>query len=96
VRSGEKKENLLFEAIRGGNLEILQLLLKIKPDLVNDKNSDGETALFETVRSEQSAAATTLLKNGADREVKNNKGQRAIDLTDPKTDSKIISVLKNK
>ena len=96
VRSGQKKENLLFEAIRGGNLEILPQIIKIKPALVNDKNSDGETALFESVRSEQSAAAAILLKNGADREVKNNKGQRAIDLADPKTDTKIISVFKSK
>jgi ankyrin repeat protein len=96
VRSGEKKENLLFEAIRGGNLEILPQIIKMKPNLVNDKNSDGETALFETVRSEQSAAAAILLKNGGDREVTNNKGQRAIDLVDPKTDTKLISVLKSK
>ena len=94
LKFGEKKENLLFEAIRAGALEILPVILKSKPSIVNDKNVDGESALFEAVRSEQSQAAVLLLKSGADRDIRNNSGLRAIDLADPKIDTKIIAVLK--
>lgn len=93
-RDGEKKQTVLFEAVRLGHAEIISLLVKKDPKLVNVTDTDGETALFEAVRSAQSTAVTALLSAGADRKIKNKKGQVALDLAQPKSDQKIIEAFK--
>lgn len=86
----------LFEAAKIGSVKTIQLLLEKKPTLLNDKNNDGETVLFEAVRSSQSQIVEALLKNGADKNLKNKKGQLAVNLADPKSDKKIIELLSAK
>lgn len=94
LRTGEKKQSVLFEAVRLGHSEIIELLIKKDSALIDAKDSEGETALFEAVRSAQSTAVRTLLAAGADAQIKNKKNQRAVDLANPKTDQKMIEAFK--
>lgn len=90
---GEKKESLVFETVRLGQNEVLRRILSKAPSLAQRTNEDGETALFEAVRSAQSESAKILLEKGADKSVRDKKGRKAVDLTDPKTDSALIRIL---
>ncbi|HRO67590.1 MAG TPA: ankyrin repeat domain-containing protein [Pseudobdellovibrionaceae bacterium] len=90
---GEKKESIVFEAVRLGRNKILEKILSKKPELAKKANTDGETPLFEAVRSAQSESAKILLKKGADKNARNKKGRKAADLADPKTDSVLIQIL---
>lgn len=91
--SGRKKENLLFEAVRLGQFKTLNALLKKKPTLANDVNSEGESALFESVRSAQSEAAKILIRHGANKDLRNKEGKTAAELANPTTDQTILLIL---
>ncbi|MBX3040576.1 MAG: ankyrin repeat domain-containing protein [Bdellovibrionaceae bacterium] len=90
---GERKESVVFEAVRLGQNKVLEKILTKSPKLAQGANTEGETALFEAVRSAQSKSAQILLKKGADKAVRNKKGRKAVDLADPKTDSALIQIL---
>ncbi|MCX7977749.1 MAG: ankyrin repeat domain-containing protein [Bdellovibrionaceae bacterium] len=93
---GSKKETILFEACRVGNLKIIKALLKKSPKLSKVENTDGETALFEAVRNAHSKVAKLLVSNGADPRKKNKLGTSALDLAskDPNLKSALTKLAK--
>lgn len=91
---GDKKQNILFETVRGGSQPILSALLKKSPRLAKETDANGETAVFEAVRAAQSSALKILLKAGASKNARNKDGHRAIDLAKPGVDDELIKLLK--
>lgn len=77
---GAKEENILFEAARVGALDAMKTIVKKDKSLVNQKNLDGETPLFEAHRSAQSKAVEILVKAGAKKDLVNKAGKKAGDL----------------
>ena len=90
LRYGKKSETLLFAATRLGFKALIDDVLKKKPTLLNEINSEGETALFEAVRASQPGVVRALLRAGADQRLKNKKGQIARDLANPNADREIL------
>lgn len=70
---------------------IAELLIKYGAN-VNEQNNNGETPLhsvlqdedFETFEDEYAETANTLLENGADREIEDNKGKKPFDYLENK------------
>ena len=70
----------LMEACYQGNVAAITLLLEAGAD-VNAKNQFNETALMTTlIGGDEPLIITTLLKNGADKEVKSSDGETAADI----------------
>lgn len=93
---GANAEVISFEAARMGLTSTLEKILDKKPELLKKTNSLGETALHIAVRAAQSETLEVLLKKGVNRDIRNKKGQRAIDLADPKSDQSLIKILSNR
>lgn len=79
-----KKESLLFEAVRLGSREMLDLLIKNDSSLLKIKNMDDENLIFEAVRANQSVLVQHLMKKGLSLNEKNKAGKIAADFVDPK------------
>jgi len=74
-----------------GNAEILEALLKYKPDLTIE-NSYGMTPLTEAVSNYQIEALKVLLKAGADPKKPNSKGTSAYDYAEQNYKTDIIEI----
>lgn len=69
-------DTLLMEATRGGNKDMIELLLDYGAD-INQQRADGKTALMLAIKS-GSAAFRTLLKAGADVNIVDRNGQNVL------------------
>lgn len=58
---GENAESLLFEAVRGGDAEVIALLIKAQPSLVNKLDDKGKSPVEEAVSSAQLGTALKLI-----------------------------------
>ncbi len=71
-------ETPLMLAARNGNPEIVTWLLEKNPNNIDALNNEDESALSIAARSGNYAIVKTLLKAGADINLKNKKGHRAL------------------
>jgi hypothetical protein len=72
VDSGTRSEGtLLHLAARKGSVEIADMLLRLKPDLLGLKDSDGNTALHVAAENGYAEVAAFLIEKGADTNLKN-------------------------
>ena len=64
-----------------GTIEGMEFLMASKPPaLVNLKDSSGDTALHWAVYSKDPAKLRFLLDNGADKSIRDNQGETALDI----------------
>ena len=63
-----------FQAIRDGNIELIESELKNNSSLINTPNSSNYTPLVIAVYSGQLGVVQSLLKHGAKIEIKSNQG----------------------
>jgi ankyrin repeat protein len=96
IQYGEKKESILFEAVRQGQMKTIKAIANKDRSLLEMTNTDHETPIFEAVRAAQSVSAEALIAAGAKRDAKNKDGKTAADLADPTMDTKILKILKKK
>lgn len=87
-------DNLLHVAARTGMTKVIESIFKKASGLLNQKNTLGETPLFEAVRASQSKSVKALLHAGADRNIRNKKNQVVTDIIDPVMDKKIYKLFK--
>ena len=64
----------VFEAVRSGNLELLDLMYRQNRDTINVKNSDGFTPLIIAVYRSNNQVVETLIAKGADIEANSPEG----------------------
>lgn len=95
VIPNNKKDTFLIGAA-GSNLETTKLLLDKNQDLINQTNSAGETALFRSVYYGNDEVTKYLIKQGAKKDIKNNKGFSALDIAKQNKDQEVIKILSTK
>ncbi len=61
-------------ASRNGDLEIVKQLVSNSPQLLNEKDNKGNTALHSAVSKGRNKVISYLLESGANHEIKNNNG----------------------
>ena len=91
---GENKESLLHSAIRTGNAEMIQLIMKQPTSAANSTDQDGNTPLMVAAEKNDAQTITLLLKSGADALLKNKEGKTAKDIATLWKSSKAIEALK--
>ncbi|CDJ39368.1 Espin, related [Eimeria tenella] len=62
----------LHYAVKGGHVDVIELLLSLVPDMLNQQRSNGQTPLFDAF--ERPAIVQLLLSRGADYSVRCNRG----------------------
>jgi ankyrin repeat protein len=88
----------LHDAVSTGDLENLQLLLKQPTTDINERNSEGNTALFCAAMQNQHEAFECLLQNGPDLKMKGPSGQTILHVLATVNDQSlkfILAVLDN-
>ncbi|MCD4769718.1 MAG: ankyrin repeat domain-containing protein [Bacteroidales bacterium] len=94
-----KKENgangyaALSYAARSAKLDLIDFLISNGAD-VNHTTSDGDTPLIIAAEQESAIVAELLLKNGADKSIKNNSGKIALDFAEMTGSQELIDLLK--
>lgn len=94
-----KKENgangyaALSYAVRSAKLDLIDFLISNGAD-VNHTTSDGDTPLIIAAEQESAIVAELLLKNGADKSIKNNNGKIALDFAEMAGSQELINLLK--
>ena len=74
-----QRVNAFFEAVKNGNIIAVKKILETGMD-VNQQDAElGNTALIHAVVNDKYDMVKLLLLNGADPEIRNNRGRNAID-----------------
>ncbi len=68
-------QTVLHAAALANHAELIPVLLKIAPDLLNQKNNDGKTPLYSACKCGSLEAASRLIELGADIHAVNDKGE---------------------
>jgi len=89
-----ENRTLLHAAANGGNLEIFNLFLKSKTQNVNAVDLFGQTVLHWAVIGKNKAIIKKLLKNGADKNAKDNFNKTPLDLAVERKNEEIVKILK--
>ena len=96
---GDKKETVLFDPVRAGEVKLVKYLVLKNPKMIQVKNSDGETVLFEAARYGLPDMAEYLISQGVIIEIKNKKGISALEIAKEKkfkeTEKVFLKYLKN-
>ncbi|XP_037046475.1 oxysterol-binding protein-related protein 1 isoform X2 [Bradysia coprophila] len=98
LRAAEATETLRMEgkflkAARDGNIEMLNALLKCPyPPNINCVDAQGNSSLHCVAYRGHKEMAVLLLQNGIDTNIKNNRGQLAIDLARDQQTLQVLSV----
>jgi ankyrin repeat protein len=92
VTSGPSKDSPLVEAVRRGDKQALQALLKRKAD-VNAPAPDGATALHWAVYTEDAETTALLIRAGANVNVRNNYGVSPLALASKQVNPHILDQL---
>ncbi|MBI4853087.1 MAG: protein kinase [Acidobacteria bacterium] len=93
-------KNVLFIAIKSGNLEMVNLLAKARKGMLLNLpvNDLGDTALIYLVKNplvnNRDATIKELVSIGANTSIKNKNGQTALDIAKETNQSEIIEILK--
>lgn len=74
---GDEGDNILMRSILSDK-DLSQLIIQKNKSLVNKKNKLGETALFTAARYGTTTEIDFLVKNGAQKDLKNNEGKTAL------------------
>jgi len=81
VKVSENREKFCRSVAEEGKLETLKSLLLLKKTFNIDATDEtGETPLHKAARMGRLSAIQLLIENGADRGIRNSKGQTALDL----------------
>lgn len=90
----EKGENALLRAVTGAHLDVVQMLVKKFPAIVNNRDANGETALVYALRSpERVKTVKLLLEAGANIREKDNTGRSALSHAVLYADGAVMEVL---
>lgn len=77
----EDMSQLLHEAVRGGNIEIINLILENKNTVnINERDKFGDTAIHIAVRTKQSNIIKYLIRRQASVNIENKKNRTPINL----------------
>ena len=77
ILNGDEGDNILMRSILADK-DLSQLIIQKNQKLVNKKNKLGETALFTAARYGTATEIDFLIKNGAQKDIKNNEGKTAL------------------
>ena len=94
IKYDANQDSILHVAAQSGNIKIGEELIVKLPELLNQTNANGETPVFEAVKSSQSKFARFLIEAGAKKDLKNKKNQAVLDLIDPKVDKKMYRIFR--
>ncbi|WP_298866468.1 ankyrin repeat domain-containing protein [uncultured Gimesia sp.] len=83
----------LFTAAAIGRTELIKRLLDLDESLINELNSEGETALFVAARNNQFAAVKLLIEHGADVNQSDAVGIAALHRTSQQCSDELIQYL---
>ncbi len=89
------KNTILHMASRTEMVKVVEKLVKKSEKLLNQQNDHGEPPLFDAVRSSQTKVAGALLALGANKNIRNKKGETVTDLIDPQTDKKLYRLFRS-
>lgn len=92
LREKLKSMQGLFEAIRENSVDEVSRILKIRRDVINEKNLSGDTPLIVAIKNKNEGVVRKLLHNGADPTIIDIRGFNTMDLA--KGNQNIIDPLK--
>lgn len=93
--AGDEGDNILIRSVLSDK-KLRDLVLKKNPQLINKKNKLGETALFQAARFGTADDIQYLVKNGANKSVKNSEGKTALDVAKAENNTDTIKALSAK
>jgi ankyrin repeat protein len=73
-------DSALLVATTTNTHQVMNLILNMKPSLVNQANKNGITPLMEAARFGSADTISILLKGGADKSAKNSEGKTALEI----------------
>ncbi|OQE44088.1 hypothetical protein PENCOP_c002G00032 [Penicillium coprophilum] len=86
---------LLHSATESGLLKTVEYLLEKKPELINEKNTENETALVIAFRKEDENVISLLLENKANIDVRDNDGRTMLHSACRRSSLNIVQKLLN-
>jgi ankyrin repeat protein len=96
LKFDEFQESYLAIAIRYNLSRAVTKIATKNPGLINQTDTAGMTPLMRSVRNSSSEVIEFLLKNGAQKELKNSQGQTALDIAKKAQNQDAIRLLSNK
>ena len=90
--AGEEGDTLFMRAA-GSDLPTAKIILAKNKKLLDKANLLGETALFQAARYGTVEEVQFLLKSGANKQLKNKKGQSPVDVAKEAKNSDALKVL---
>ena len=83
-------------AADNGHADVVALLLQTQPNMVNNKNEFGNTALMLAARSGHVKIVTMLLNAGAEADMRNRDKQNAEIMAEHAGHTEVVKALKEK
>jgi ankyrin repeat protein len=78
---------------RKGNIEMINLLLKSAPHIIDLCTFQGNTALMLTVNEENTKVAKLLIEKGANIEIQNKNGKSALDFAKASENIELVELI---
>lgn len=91
--SGDGESALLVATTANAN-DVMSLVIKKKPSLVNKASNFGTTPLMEAARFGSAKTVRLLLKAGANQKLKNQNGKTALDIATKAQNDAVVKLLK--
>ena len=86
-QEGREGDIALHLAAKVGNFKVFEAAYRRNPALVNARKTNKETALHLAARADRHKIVEFLLKNDADRNMKDEKGRRALEVATGKSEA---------